>query len=435
MNVGGLLWLISCGSPLFCTMITGRILLLGITMLAALACVGLQAAETKEIKFADPPHSYYTRPPQDAFTLWSQRFQKHEVQLDFSSEKARLVSLLKALDVPVTSQLLVYSATSLQAGLIRPSNPRALYFNEEVYVGYVPGGKLEIAAIDPELGPIFSIFNTTFRSGPEPEITRTERCMNCHAGNVSWRLPGFTAESVIALNSGGSLDGFRRDIVGHTIPISDRLGGWHVTGAHEKGDHHGNLLGVSTGASYKTVPNPPGSSFEWDNYPVRTSDLFTHLIHEHQLGFHNLVTLAVYRTREFKEAGHGMIGSEDATKLNDIARQLVRYILFANEAKLPSGGVKPDTAFVKDFTARRKPIANGASLRDLDLRTRLFKYRCSYLVHTKGFAALPREIKDRVLAGLATALREQGGPPEFNYLPPDEKRAIRTLLKETKLLP
>jgi hypothetical protein len=160
MNVGGLLWLISCGSPLFCTMITGRFLLLGITMLVPLACVGLQAAETKEIKFADPPHSYYTRPPQDAFTLWSQRFQKHEVQLDLSGEKARLMSLLKALDIPVTSQLLVYSATSLQAGLIRPSNPRALYFNEEVYVGYVPGGKLEIAAIDPELGPIFSIFNT-----------------------------------------------------------------------------------------------------------------------------------------------------------------------------------------------------------------------------------------------------------------------------------
>lgn len=402
-------------------------------MLATNGCL-MSAEEAKEKRFSEPPHDYYTRPPHDAFTLWSQRFQKGDEKLDFSSEKSRLISLLKALDVPVTSQLLVYSATSLQAGLIRPSNPRALYFNEEVYIGYVPGGKLEIAAIDPELGPVFSIFNTAFNSSPTPEITRTERCMNCHAGTVSWRLPGFTAESVIAMNSGGSLDGFRRDIVGHTIPISERLGGWHVTGAHEKGDHHGNLLGTSAPGGYKTLTNPPGRSFDWDNYPVRTSDLFTHLIHEHQLGFHNLVTLAVYRTREFKENGRGMIGTEDAAKLNDIARQLVRYLLFAGEASLPAGGIKPDPAYQKDFVARRKAITNGASLRDLDLRSRLFRYRCSYLIHTPSFAGLPTEFKDRVLAGLNSALKEQGGPTEFNYLPATEKRAIKAILGETGVL-
>ena len=395
----------------------------------------LPAEETKEIKFSDPPHGYYTRTPEDAFSKWLREFKEGKSQLDTSSEKARLLSLLKALDVPVTSQLLVYSATSLQAGLIKPSNPRALYFNEEVYVGFVPGGKLEIAAIDPELGPIFSVVNNSFRSGGPPDIIRTERCMNCHAGNVSWHLPGFTAESVIPMNSGGSLDGFRRDIAGHTIPIADRLGGWHVTGAHEKGDHHGNVIGYATSSGYRTESNPPGRIFDWDTYPVRTSDLFTHLIHEHQLGFHNLITLAVYRTREFKETGRGMISLENQAKLNDLARQLVRYVLFANEAKLPNGGIKPDPAYEKDFLARRKAIANGASLRDLDLRSRLFRYRCSYLVHSPSFTGLPKEFKDRVVAGLTSALREQGGPPEFNYLPATEKRAISTILRETKVLP
>lgn len=409
---------------------------LQISLAAIIACAAsLHAEEAKEIKFSDPPHGYYTRTPEDAFSKWLRQFKDGKSQLDTNSEKARLLSLLKALDVPVTSQLLVYSATSLQAGLIRPSNPRALYFNDEVYVGFVPGGKLEIAAIDPELGPIFSVVNNSFRSGGPPDIIRTERCMNCHAGNVSWRLPGFTAESVIPMNSGGSLDGFRRDIVGHTIPIADRFGGWHVTGAYEKGDHHGNVIGYATGSGYKMEPNPPGRLFDWETYPVRTSDMFTHLIHEHQLGFHNLITLAVYRTREFKEAGHGSISSENMTKLNDIARQLVRYLLFANEAKLPNGGIKPDPAYEKDFLARRTAIANGASLRDLDLRTRLFRYRCSYLVHTPSFAGLPREFKDRVITGLSSALREQGGPPEFNYLPATEKRAIATILRETKVVP
>ncbi len=88
------------------------------------------AEESKAKRFSEPPHNYFTRQPRDAFSVWSERFQKGEEKLDLSSERARLGSLLKALDVPETSQLLVYSATSLQAGLIRPSNPRALYFNE-----------------------------------------------------------------------------------------------------------------------------------------------------------------------------------------------------------------------------------------------------------------------------------------------------------------
>jgi hypothetical protein len=256
-----------------------------------------------------------------------------------------------------------------------------------------------------------------------------------HAGGASWRYPGFTAESVIpAPGSGASLEGFRRDIVGHTIPIKERLGGWHVTGANERGEHLGNLVGDSAPRGVKRVPNPPGKLFDWETYPAQTSDFFNHLIHEHQLGFHNLVTLAVYRTREALEAGKGSIRTEDEAILNDIARQLVRYLLFANEARLPSSGVKPDPTFMSDFLARKTAIANGASLRDLDLRSRLFRYRCSYLIHTPSFAAMPEQIKSRVLAGLTTALRETGGPQEFNYLPAAEKRAIKIILTETKVL-
>jgi len=302
-----------------------------------------------------------------------------------------------------------------------------------VYVGFVPGGRFEVAAIDPDLGPVFRIF----RPSPDgkPEVTRTERCMNCHAGRTSKQVPGLVVESVICTNTGASLDGFRREQVGHTIPLADRFGGWHVTGAHEHGNHLGNLMGEaapSAPSGYKKFADPPGSLFDFNRYPVQTSDLFTHLIHEHQLGFHNLVTLGVYRTRDALEAGHGHVSNDDAAALNEIARQLVRYVLFANEAKLPEGGLKPDPAFMKDFLARRVTIANGASLRDLDLHGRLFRYRCSYMIQTPSFTAMPKEFKDRVLAGLSTALREQGAPPEFNYLPPEEKRAIKTILRETK---
>ena len=390
-----------------------------------------RAEESPHHKFSEEPHNYYNRELRDNFTKVLAKISAGELKLDSTSEKSQITSLLKALDVPASSQLLVYSATSFQGGLIRPANPRALYFNEEVYVGFVPGGRFEVAAIDPELGPVFRIFRPT--PDGKPEIIRSERCMNCHAGRTSWQVPGLVVESVICTNTGASLDGFRREQVGHTIPLADRFGGWHITGAHEHADHLGNLMGEAAPGGYKRIKDPPGSLFDWNHYPVSTSDMFAHLIHEHQLGFHNLVTLGVYRTRDALAAGHGHLSVDDEKALNDIARKLVRYVLFANEARLPNGGLKPEPEFMKAFLDRRKPIANGASLRDLELRNRLFRYRCSYMVQTPSFAAMPKEFKDRVLAGIATALREQGAPEEFNYLPPDEKRAIRILLHEAKV--
>jgi hypothetical protein len=385
----------------------------------------------------EAPHGYYQRAPRDAFSQWLNRVRAGEASAGAGDEKARLLAVLRALQVPMESQLLVYSATSLQSGLIVPSNPRAVYFNEEVYVGYVPGGRLEVAAIDPELGPVFYLVNGA--EGSRVEAVRSERCMNCHAGRTSWQVPGLVAESVIPTTTGASLDGFRREITGHTIPLKDRLGGWHVTGAHEKGSergvHMGNLLGQPAPGGYRTVPNWPGERFAWSKYPRETSDLLAHLIHEHQLGFHNLVTLAVYRMRDALEAGSGSVRAADWPALEEIVWRLVRYVLFQNEAALPEGGVRPDAGFVRVFESRRVAGPAGASLRDLDLKTRLFRYRCSYMIYTPGFAALPDTLRARVLKALEIALRDEGAPSEFDYLPVQEKRAIRAILRQTRVLP
>ena len=107
--------------------------------------------------FADPLHGYTSRPSQDRFARIKAEIEGGRRQLDVSSEKGFLLSLLRELEVPVSSQMLVYSATSLQKGLINPRNPRALYFNDDTYVGFVPRGRIEIASIDPDLGGIFYI--------------------------------------------------------------------------------------------------------------------------------------------------------------------------------------------------------------------------------------------------------------------------------------
>ena len=88
-------------------------------------------AVTTAVNFKDAPHRYLDHVPADRFSLLKKQLESGEVKLDTASDKAFLDSLLKALDIPVSSQLLVFSASSFQSGIINPRNPRALYFNED----------------------------------------------------------------------------------------------------------------------------------------------------------------------------------------------------------------------------------------------------------------------------------------------------------------
>jgi hypothetical protein len=392
--------------------------------LLLLGLVWLPSSSGQELpKFSDAPHLYWEHNPKDAVT---QALARLSTQSFTGTEQEVLAQLLKELRIPISSQLWVYSATSLQSGLIRPDNPRALYFNEETYIGYVPRGRLELVSIDPVAGPIFYIVSRT--ASGQLQAERSQRCMNCHAGNAMHRLPGFFTESVIASTSGGSLDGFRRDLVGHTVKLEDRFGGWHITGPHAKDFPLANLMGEGQGARLTRLANAPGQRFEPSSYLTQTSDILPHLIHEHQLEFHNLITRSVYRTRE--ATADGRVDSTESTTLNSVARDMVRYLLFANEAKLPSRGIKPDESYQRDFLSLKKASRSGTSLRDLDLRSRLFRHRCSYMIYTPSFAALPTEIRDRIITGLQRALSD-AGLPEFSYLPLAERRAIRQILSET----
>lgn len=408
-----------------------RAALFFLTSCAQIFCAEPAPFIAPHIPFKEAPHSYWTIPPTDPFSQFLNHTPKVGLPLEGKDAKTQLTNLLAALQIPESSQLLVYSATSLQSGLILPTNPRALYFNEDTYVGYVPGGRMEVAAIDATLGPIFYVSRPE-NAGP-PQFIRSERCMNCHAGRTTSQFPGMVAESVLCTPTGASLDGFRRETVGHHIPLSERLGGWHVTGPHALGEHLGNLMGETIPGGYRKTTNSPGSSFNWSHYLNKTSDLLAHLLFEHQLGFHNLVTLAHYRTREALAAGQGHLREIDKAMLDEVAKRLVRYVLFAEEAALPAGGVTPDPQYLKDFLARRIPTKDGYSLRDMDLHTHIFQNRCSYMIYTPAFQTLPQEVKTRFCAHLSAALSEHNSPAEFAYLSADEKGRILRILSETDL--
>jgi len=378
--------------------------------------------------FTAAPHNYWQRELHDPVTLALSKIQRGELAVDTSGGLPFLRSLLQALHVPIHSQLLVYSATSFQSGLIHPSNPRALYFNEDVYVGYVPGGRVELIGIDPEVGAVFYIFSP-LSYGAVPAFERSTRCMNCHAGAETHHLPGLVAESVSASLSGGSLETYVHDETGHQIPLEQRFGGWHLTGGHHLAHHYGNLLGTLAHGQLLTQEILPGQMSDLRHYLAPTSDILPHLIHEHQIGFVDRVLDAIYLVRELEDK-HADAAIQ-AAAYEDAANTLTRYVLFADEAALPSNGIVGDPAYAREFFQTRKVASNGLSLRDLDLRHHMFRHRCSYMIYTPLWAALPEPVKSRVYRQMSEALQDTGAPAAYAYLSPQEKRDLRVILKDT----
>jgi hypothetical protein len=391
--------------------------------LFAAAALPVRAEEARGIE--NPLHGYWTRAAQDRFSRLKAEIESGRAALDGTSERAMLESVLRLLEVPASSQTLVFTATSLQKGLINARNPRALYFNDDTYVGYVPGGRLEILSLDPELGGIFYILDRARGERP-PRAQRERNCMNCHSPHYLGEIPALLLESVVPVMSGGGEKAFRREQTGHGVPLGERFGGWYVTGDAGFARHWGNLIYEYGAQGRRERPLAPGELFDWARYPVATSDVLAHLVHEHQVGFVNRVTVGTYRTRELL-AGEGSAEAV-ALEIEKLARAIVRYALFADEVPLPAA-IAGDAAFKAAFLSTRKPAANGAALKDFDLRTRLFKLRCSYKVYSPSFTGMPPELKTRVHRLLARAL--DGAEPEFTYLPAAERAAIRTILVET----
>lgn len=378
-----------------------------------------------------PAHQYWTRSPQDPFSKILGDLEGGRVALDSTDERSFVLGLLRALDISPSSQLLVFSTTSLQSRLISPRNPRALYFNDDVYVGYIPDGRIEVIGTDPELGAIFYIFDIprSDKTGMPP-IERSNRCMNCHAAPETGNIPGLVVKSVIPGPNRGSLAAFRDNEIGHQVPLPERFGGWYLTGVTGFTNHWANRTGLLSAGELSTHPVEPGISFDPARYPVGTSDFLAHLLHEHQAGFLNKIIEAAYRARTCLLRGNGTLDAAAEQELDEQARLLTRYILFAEETPLVARGAQLDSEFQKDFLSKRRIARNGNSLRDLDLESRLFRFRCSYMIYSPTVQALPGEMKQRLWKSLSDALDPEGGP-EFAYLPVSERLEIRRILKDT----
>jgi len=398
-------------------------------LLRIISLIGTACAAEWEPDLDSEPHRYFQRTAVDRFSRRIPELAEGRLPLDRSSERAFLKSLLRALDIPESSQLLVFSNTSLQLSLINPNNPRALYFSDDLYLGYVPGGKIEVATIDAELGAVFYIFDIP-RSDSRVVVERARRCMNCHANEDTLKVPGLSVKSVAPGPGGGSLDTFHPGQSGHTQPLAERFGGWYVTGTGGFDGHWGNRMGRLYQGELSATPLEPGTRFSFERYPVATSDLLAHLLHEHQVGGVNRLIRAQYRFRELHHRNGGSVPQALPPDLETELAVLLGYLLFAQEAPIPASGIPGNPAFREGF-ARNRKVVDGHSLKDLDLQTRLLRFRCSYLIHTPFFEGLDADLRRRILRDLDHALSPEKRNAASRHLSDSEAAVIRTILRAT----
>ena len=315
-----------------------------------------------------PAIKYSTAATDTVVDRLNQKLRDGSAKLVWDDKTGYLKSVLDLLQVPVESQVMVYTQTSLQAQHIRMNNPRAIYFNDTVSVGYVRGaGLIEVVAQDPVMGSVFYVIH----QAPVAQTTfgRDQGCLRCHLSWDTLGVPGLTVLTTFPRRS--EMEYANGGVVDHYKPIAERWGGWYVTGRKVPGPHMANYpLILPKGIN--APPQPRVSlegQFDLSGYLTPYSDVAALMVLEHQAHFSNLLTRAVWEAR---------LG--ETLRIAEAADALADYILFVDEARIPSP-IEGSSGFAEKFSARGK-------LYELDLKTRLQKYPLSYMILSPAFKAL-----------------------------------------------
>jgi hypothetical protein len=385
-----------------------------------------------------PAILYSEAPVSDRAAQLNQKLERGEVRLDYrEGGLGYLPSLLEQLSVNPDSQALVFSKTSFQAGKISPRNPRAIYFNDDVAVGWVRGGDgFEIAALDPKQGIIF--YTLDVHKYDRPRLARQSVCLQCHQGPATSGVPGIFIGSVYP-NSAGTPYQPGAIVTDHRTAFKDRWGGWYVNAAHGEQPDRANAvatdpadpeelhgLGLQSQASQNLTSLIGFGSFNPAGYLTPVSDIVALMTFEHQTQMVNFMTRLNWEARI---AEHDQ--TTDRTAVNSDIESLATYMLFAEEAPLkdPIQGV---STFTSTFPKLGPRDSKGRSLRDFDLNRRLFRYPLSYMIYSAAFDALPETARDRVYRRIYQVLTSPEPEPKFARLSIEDRRSILEILRDTK---
>lgn len=362
----------------------------------------------------------------DAIAHLNARLDAGEVRLTFDAESGYLRSVLSTMQIAPESQTLVFSESSAQYRFIRPSNPRAVYFSDMSSVGWIRGAPvIEAASVVP--GGAYQFYELSQEESPAPRFVARQSCLGCHKTPDTLGVPGPILLSTFQMpdDPNAYASGITVD---HRTPFAERWGGWYVTAVQPIRSHRGNVpVIVPTPQFRPDAPRiaPPLTSvdavMDRRGYLTPCSDVVALMTLDHQAHMTNLLARLSFESRS---ATH----LDDAT---EIVKDVVDYMLFVDEAELPSP-VRGACGFAEMFQAQGRRDSLGRSLREFELHRHLFKYRCSYMIDSGAFEALPETARHAVYTRLWKILSGEIRDRVYDGLPRDERSAIVQILTETK---
>lgn len=388
------------------------------------------------------PIRYSKTTPNDAISRLQAKLDKGQVKLARDDKFGYLKAVLRELQVPESSQTLVFSRTSVQRHRIAPRTPRAIYFNDDIYIGYCQQGDvLEISSADPRLGTMFWTLNQAAADKPRFE-RQGNVCLICHASSQNQGMPGHLNTSGYYDSSGEGVRLTDFFTTSHASPLAQRWGGWYVTGKSGTQGHLGNLIvrgrvSSSTNQAARINATDLSKWLDTSAYLASTSDIVALMVLDHQTEMHNRIVRAGMLTRialhedQSANPGRKTLSAVTQERISSAVEPLVKYLLFADEVKL-TDRIEGTSGFAAEFAGRGPRDGQKRSLREFDLKRRLFKYPCSYLIYSPAFDALPALVKDQVWKRLGEILTGKDTSPTFAHLSPADRRAILEILKATK---
>ena len=306
-------------------------------------------------------------------------------------------------------------------------------------MGWVPSAPaIEISTATPSGGASF--YTLPQRPAFPPRLVPDNgSCLQCHESHRTLGVPGHLTRSVYPAPDG--LPHFRHGTVNvdHTTNVSERWGGWFVTGRVGVA-HRGNAIGPDDqfdAFASGSLSRPPSNFFDATKYLTPHSDVVAHLVLAHQTRVHNAIARAAIEARAalaYQEEMERLFGDTSESVRASVRRRierpaeaLVRDLLMAGEAPLRgvSGG---GSGFSEEFQRRGARDESGRSLRDLELGSRLFRYPCSYLINSTAFARLPVRVRNYVWQRIAEVLSGRDASPAFEHLDADDRQALSELL-------
>lgn len=407
-------------------------------MLVCAGCISVLHAATDTWDL--PPLRYSESTAKDPIAMLAKSLEHKPEPFTSATPLDRVRLVLEHLKIPAESQILVFSKTSKQNELIHPGNPRVLYFNENAYVGYVPGGDIEVISHDPILGPVFYVIHNP-TSGEASRITRqSSSCLSCHGTARTLSVPGVLVRSVFPDANGQPLLTLGTHTTTHASPIPERWGGYYVTGRSSL-PHMGNQIYTETHQPNASTPTPQYNqvppAVDTRQYLRPTSDIVALMVLEHQCQVLNQLQAASIEFQRYQWLRRSLDPKASASDpvsrdfIDHAATRIVSLLFFDHEADLGPDGIDGDPAFQAAFVQRFPKSKNGRSLADFQLNDRLFKYPCSYMVYSQAFQSLPDEIRDAVLKQMKTVLLSPPSAENHPQISSKSRQKILSILKDT----